>query len=99
MLTSLLASAALLFSLQAQAASEPEQETEVTQIEEAAPEPEAEPATEENTVICRRTQLIGSKFSKRICGTQAEWDELARKGRVSTAEFQAKGAGIRQAGN
>lgn len=99
MLTSLLASAALVFSLQAQAASEPEQETEVTQIEEAAPEPEAEPATEENTVICRRTQLIGSKFSKRICGTQAEWDELARKGRVSTAEFQAKGAGIRQAGN
>ena len=99
MLTSLLASAALLFSLQAQAASEPEQETEVTQIAEAAPEPEAEPATEENTVICRRTQLIGSKFSKRICGTQAEWDELARKGRVSTAEFQAKGAGIRQAGN
>ncbi len=99
MLTSLLASAALLFSLQAQAASEPEQETEVTQIEEAAPEPEAEPATEENTVICRRTQLIGSKFTKRICGTQAEWDELARKGRVSTAEFQAKGAGIRQAGN
>jgi hypothetical protein len=98
-LTSLLASAALLFSLQAQAASEPEQETEVTQIEEAAPEPEAEPATEENTVICRRTQLIGSKFTKRICGTQAEWDELARKGRVSTAEFQAKGAGIRQAGN
>ena len=99
MLTSLLASTALVFSLQAQAASEPEQETEVTQIEEAAPEPEAEPATEENTVICRRTQLIGSKFSKRICGTQAEWDELARKGRVSTAEFQAKGAGIRQAGN
>lgn len=99
MLTSLLASAALVFSLQAQAASEPEQETEVTQIEEAAPEPEAEPATEENTVICRRTQLIGSKFTKRICGTQAEWDELARKGRVSTAEFQAKGAGIRQAGN
>lgn len=99
MLTSLLVSAALVFSLQAQAASEPEQETEVTQIEEAAPEPEAEPATEENTVICRRTQLIGSKFSKRICGTQAEWDELARKGRVSTAEFQAKGAGIRQAGN
>ena len=45
MLTSLLASAALVFSLQAQAASEPEQETEVTQIEEAAPEPEAEPAT------------------------------------------------------
>ncbi|WIW95512.1 hypothetical protein [Altererythrobacter rubellus] len=88
-----------MFSLQAQAASEPEQETEVTQIEEAAPEPEAEPATEENTVICRRTQLIGSKFTKRICGTQAEWDELARKGRVSTAEFQAKGAGIRQAGN
>ena len=99
MLTSLLASAAPVFSLQAQAASEPEQETEVTQIEEAAPEPEAEPATEENTVICRRTQLIGSKFTKRICGTQAEWDELARKGRVSTAEFQAKGAGIRQAGN
>ena len=103
MLTSLLASAALVFSLQAQAASDPEQdpveETEATQTEEAAPESEAEPATDENTVICRRTQLIGSKFSKRICGTQAEWDELARKGRVSTAEFQAKGAGIRQAGN
>ena len=93
MLTPLLASSALLLAVQAQAAPEGEAETE------AAPTPEAEAATDENRIICRRTQVIGSKFTKRICGTQAEWDELARKGQVSTAEFQNKGQGIRQAGN
>ena len=100
MLTSLIASAALVFSLQAQAAEEPQQETAAVESAEAkGAEPTAEPATEKNKIICRRTQVIGSKFTKRICGTQAEWDELARKGQISTAEFQAKGAGIRQAGN
>lgn len=108
MLTSLIAASTLLVSLQAQAASDPQQ-AEAQTIEqsatenggepEATPEPKAEEANDENRVICRRTQVIGSKFSKRICGTQAEWDELARKGQISTAEFQAKGAGIRQAGN
>lgn len=100
MLTSLLASAALVFSLQAQAASEPEQETveetEVTQIEEAAPEPEAEPATDDNTVICRRTQIIGSKFSKRLCATRAEWENKARRDQAAAAEMQKKGKSIRQ---
>ena len=100
MLTSLLASAALVFSLQAQAASEPEQETVeetgVTQIEEAAPEPEAEPATDDNTVICRRTQIIGSKFSKRLCATRAEWENKARRDQAAAAEMQKKGKSIRQ---
>ena len=105
MLTPLLASSALLLAVQAQAAPEGEAETEAAATEtastetEAAPTPEAEAATDENRIICRRTQVIGSKFTKRICGTQAEWDELARKGQVSTAEFQNKGQGIRQAGN
>ena len=94
MLTSLLASAALVFSLQAQAASEPEQEpveeTEATQTEEAAPEPEAEHATDENTVVCRRTQLIGSKFSKRICSTRAEWAELEERNRQTARDMQPR---------
>lgn len=108
LLTSLIAASTLLVSLQAQAASDPQQ-AEAQSIEESAtenggdqeatPEPKAEEANDENRVICRRTQVIGSKFTKRICGTQAEWEELARKGQISTAEFQAKGAGIRQAGN
>ena len=103
MLTPLIASTVLFVSLQAQPASEPEEaqaeaaSTEAVEPQETAPETEA--ATDENRVICRRTQVIGSKFTKRICGTQAEWDELARKGQISTAEFQAKGAGIRQASN
>ncbi len=105
MLTPLLASSALLLAIQAQPAPESNTETEVEATEaantetQAAPAPAAEPATDENRIICRRTQVIGSKFTKRICGTQAEWDELARKGQVSTAEFQNKGQGIRQAGN
>jgi hypothetical protein len=101
----LLASSALLLAVQAQPAPETDtgaqaEATESANAEtEAAPAPEAEPATDENKIICRRTQVIGSKFTKRICGTQAEWDELARKGQIAAAEFQAKGAGIRQAGN
>ena len=111
MLTSLIAASTLLFSLQAQPATDTEQaeadaQATETGTAESSPEesaetpetaPEAQPATDENRIICRRTQVIGSKFTKRICGTQAEWDELARKGQISTAEFQAKGAGIRQA--
>ncbi|MEO1475331.1 MAG: hypothetical protein AAFS13_03030 [Pseudomonadota bacterium] len=31
---------------------------------------------EEERVICKNTQVIGSNFKKRICGTQAEWDEM-----------------------
>ncbi|MBT8431156.1 MAG: hypothetical protein HKP43_06365 [Altererythrobacter sp.] len=92
-------------TIQTQPALETDTETQVetTAAEntetEVASQPEAEPATDENKIICRRTQVIGSRFTKRICGTQDEWDELARKGQISTAEFQAKGAGIRQAGN
>lgn len=100
MFTSLLASAALVFSLQAQATDEPEPDSvadpEVTQTEEAAPEPEAEPATDENTVICRRTQIIGSKFSKRLCATRAEWEDKARRDQAAAAEMQKKGKSVRQ---
>ena len=104
MLTPLLASSALLLAVQAQPAPETDPETEVEATEaantetEAAPAPEAEAATDENKIICRRTQVIGSKFTKRVCGTQAEWDELSRRGQTNTREFQDKGQSIRQAG-
>ena len=85
------------------AAQEAEEETTVeTEAEEAATEEAGEEVAEtddKNRIICRRTAVIGSKFKKRICGTQKMWDTLSARGRDSTSEFQRKGRGIRQAGN
>ena len=39
-------------------------------------------------LICRKTTVAGSKFKKRMCATQAEWDELARRSSEITRELQ-----------
>ena len=47
-------------------------------------------------IICRRTAIVGSKFKKKVCGTQSDWDRIASNGQNATAEFQRRGRGIRQ---
>ena len=54
---------------------------------------EAEEANDDNKVICRRTQIIGSKFKKRVCGTRAEWESLSRKSKDKTDTMQRRGRG------
>ncbi|MEM9668918.1 MAG: hypothetical protein AAF950_08340 [Pseudomonadota bacterium] len=36
-------------------------------------------ASDPNRRICKNTQIIGSNFKKRVCATQAEWDELQER--------------------
>jgi hypothetical protein len=53
----------------------------------AAPAPAAnatasasdKPAPDPNKVVCRKEQVTGSRFWKRICMTQGEWDEQTAK--------------------
>jgi hypothetical protein len=35
---------------------------------------------EDPKVVCRNIEVIGSKISRRVCGTQEQWDALKRKG-------------------
>ncbi len=35
---------------------------------------------EDPQVVCRNIEVIGSKISRRVCGTQEQWDALKRKG-------------------
>ncbi len=84
--------AALLFSQQAA----PEAASAQSEASTAAVEPANEQAAEEDDadrLICRRTRVIGSRFSKRLCATKEEWENLNRRGRDTTREFQQRGAG------
>jgi hypothetical protein len=35
---------------------------------------------EDPQVVCRNIEVIGSKISRRVCGTHEQWDALKRKG-------------------
>ena len=91
-----LAAALMCSPLAAQDAGEQSTEEQVAEATEDAVEAETEEASEKDKIICRRTAIVGSKFKKRMCGTQKMWDDLAARGRNATAEFQRKGRGIRQ---
>jgi len=103
MLISSALAAYLLISVQAaspvstpEAPSAPESTEEVTQI--ALNEPEApaakEEAEDEDKIICRRTAIVGSRFKKRICGTQKEWESMSRRSRDATQGMQRSGRGL-----
>lgn len=88
--------AAMLFSQQTSpevASSQPEAAAPAV---EAAVEPTNQEVSEDSDadrLICRRTRVVGSRFSKRLCATKEEWENLNRRGRETTREFQQRGAG------
>lgn len=43
----------------------------------------ADNGSDPDKIVCRREPVTGSRFIKRVCMTQAKWDELSRK----TQEF------------
>jgi hypothetical protein len=45
----------------------------------APPTPAAAPAPDQDKIICRSTQITGSRFHKRLCATKAQWAEFQRK--------------------
>ena len=48
----------------------------------------------ENTgdLICKRQAVIGTKFKKKMCATQEQWDELAERSRTATGDIQRNGS-------
>jgi hypothetical protein len=80
-----------------QTVSEPEQKPESTQPAAApatsnpTPAPNAQPADDQDKVVCRREQMPGTRIGgKRICLTQREWDQIARDSRETLRETQDK---------
>ena len=91
-----LAAALVCSPLAAQDAGEQGTKEQVSEASEEAVQEEAVEADDKDKIICRRTAIVGSKFKKKLCGTQEMWDSMAARGRDATAEFQRKGRGIRQ---
>lgn len=49
---------------------------------------------DENEKTCRRTAIIGSKFTKRICATKEEWETLSQRGKDAAEDFRRRGRGV-----
>ena len=47
-------------------------------------------------VVCRTITLTGTRFQRRVCATQAEWDEIQQDDREYGEKIQRKGV---QTGN
>ena len=48
--------------------------------------------------VCKRMQVIGSKFNKKVCKTQAQWDHEERVSRDITQGFRGRGRAGAQPG-
>ena len=64
----------------------------------AAGETAAKDGADEERLICKRTAIVGSKFKKKLCGTQEYWDQMAQRGKDATREFQVRGRGVEPSG-
>ena len=58
----------------------------------------AKEGADEERLICKRTAIVGSKFKKKLCGTQEYWDQMAQRGKDATREFQTRGRGVEPSG-
>ncbi|GHA95698.1 hypothetical protein GCM10009069_18420 [Algimonas arctica] len=49
----------------------------------------------DDSLICKKTTVVGSKFNKRVCATQAQWDARAAADREATESIQrSKAPGV-----
>lgn len=48
--------------------------------------------------ICKRMQVIGSKFNKKVCKTKAQWDHEEQVSRDITQGFRGRGRAGAQPG-
>lgn len=88
------ASALLLASQPQPDAADGDRAAEEQTLQDAAQAAEEQAAVEEPKVICKRTQVTGSKFLKKMCGTQAQWDALEGKSVENASDMQRKGKGM-----
>lgn len=40
--------------------------------------------------VCKRTQQSGTRFTKKVCMTQAEWDQIAEESKRTASEVQRR---------
>lgn len=45
-------------------------------------------------ITCRYTQVIGSKFKKRLCGTKAQWETMDQRASDDAREIQRRNRGF-----
>jgi len=81
---------ALLLTLQAAPAESGEVTRAAAQSDEKTEE-QAESLDEDDKMVCRRVSRIGTRFKKRVCATQGEWDALAERSRTDTEDLQRRG--------
>ncbi len=85
-MTSLAATlASLLLAMQAQPA-----ERVAVSASQDEPAEKAKDKDDKDKVICKRTAVIGSKFKKKICATQEEWETLRAQSAEETRSMQRR---------
>ena len=62
--------------------------------EDATIEQIGEVEQDQDRIICKKTRLTGSKFTKKICGTEEQWAQLTGRARDNAAEMQRRGKGL-----
>ena len=67
-------------------ATEAGEDATIEQIEEVE--------QDQDRIICKKTRLTGSKFTKKICGTEEQWAQLTGRARDNAAEMQRRGKGL-----
>ncbi len=88
MLMPFLATLSLLLAFQAQPdATKEKVVVEKTDLEAKKTD---EGKSEDDEIICRNTAVTGSKITKRLCGTRAEWAQLERINKDTTAKLQRR---------
>ncbi|WDI33203.1 hypothetical protein PUV54_08335 [Hyphococcus flavus] len=70
------------------AATQTSEEAQVEQV--AANEADAQQEVDDSRVICKRTQVTGSRFRKNICRTWGEWKAIEDSSRSATEEAQRR---------
>lgn len=45
-------------------------------------------AESDDSMICKKTTVVGSKFNKRLCATKAEWERQELEYRLATEQIQ-----------
>ena len=48
----------------------------------------------EDKMVCKRTPVTGSRFKKKVCMTQEQWDSMRDDAKSATGEFQRKNTGV-----
>jgi ABC-type phosphonate transport system ATPase subunit len=67
----------------------------VKSAENTAMADETKTASADDKQICKRTRVVGSKFYKKVCATEAQWAARAEADRKTTEDIQrAKAPGV-----